>query len=245
MSASKKLIEISTSVDRAACAAEFKTTGRLQMRNVLTPKSAAAVQNILQHQTPWGLAWQSGADGPNFIRHEQLAKLGRAETAAIERKLVAAVQGRDYAFAYFSYPLVEAYLNRWQPGSPQEQLLEEINSASFLGLIRDVTGVAETVKADGQATLYAPGHFLSHHDDSEPERGRRIAYVLSMAHDAWRPEWGGYLNFYDQDWDVEQAFRPRFNALNLFTVPQVHSVTQVAAAAPIGRYAVTGWARDR
>ena len=61
----------------------------------------------------------------------------------------------------------------------------------------------------------------------------------------WRPEWGGYLQFFDDEGDVVQAFRPRFNSLNLFAVPQPHAVSFVPPFAPLGRYAITGWFRDR
>jgi Rps23 Pro-64 3,4-dihydroxylase Tpa1-like proline 4-hydroxylase len=150
-----------------------------------------------------------------------------------------------YGFAYHSYPLVTAYLEQWHPGSPQERLLEELNSPPVLEFMRAITGIGEIVKMDGQATLYAPGHFLRPHNDEESERGRRVAYVLNLTVGEWQPHWGGYLNFFSEDWDIEQAFRPRFNCLNLFRVPQWHSVGEVSAAAPLARYAVTGWARDR
>jgi Rps23 Pro-64 3,4-dihydroxylase Tpa1-like proline 4-hydroxylase len=127
----------------------------------------------------------------------------------------------------------------------QERLLEELNGPAVLEFIREITGIAEIVKMDGQATLYGPGHFLWPHSDAESERGRRVAYVLNLTLGEWKPQWGGTLNFFDKDWDVEQAFLPRFNSLNLFRVPQWHSVSEVAAGAPLARYAVTGWARDR
>ena len=37
----------------------------------------------------------------------------------------------------------------------------------------------------------------------------------------------------------------RFNTLNMFTVAQPHNVTYVPPFAPVGRYAITGWFRDR
>jgi Rps23 Pro-64 3,4-dihydroxylase Tpa1-like proline 4-hydroxylase len=37
---------------------------------------------------------------------------------------------------------------------------------------------------------------------------------------------------------------PKFNTLDLFAVPQQHSVSMVTPAAPVRRYAVTGWLRS-
>jgi Rps23 Pro-64 3,4-dihydroxylase Tpa1-like proline 4-hydroxylase len=126
--------------------------------------------------------------------------------------------------------------------SPQERLLEQLNSPGVLDFMRAVTGIAEIVNMGGQATLYGPDHFLRPHSDAESERGRRVSY-LTLGD--WRSPWDGHLNFFDEDWDVAQAFRPRFNCLNLFRVPQWHSVGEVSASAALARYAVTGWARDR
>jgi Rps23 Pro-64 3,4-dihydroxylase Tpa1-like proline 4-hydroxylase len=75
--------------------------------------------------------------------------------------------------------------------------------------------------------------------------GWEVAYVLNLAREDWHPDWGGYLLFLDEEGDVIEGFRPRFNALNLFRVPQSHSVSYVPPFAPIGRMAVTGWLRSR
>src|SRR6185369_14944887 len=104
------------------------------------------------------------------------------------------------------------------PDSPQDLHLEHINDEPFLNLVREITDIPELVKADAQATLYAPGHFLSQHNDSHIAEGRRVAYVLNFTAEDWRPDWGGYLLFYDEEGDVVAGYRPRFNALNLFEV---------------------------
>jgi len=237
------MIEINPRLERGGLAAEFAAKGRLQVRDVLTEESAAALRRLLAGQTPWGLAWQAGAAAPaRLIRAEQLNALPDEERKAMAARAAA---DPDYGFAYHSYPLVTAYLERWSPGGPHDLLLEELNSGPVLEFIRAITGIPEIVKMDGQATLYAPGHFLRPHNDEESERGRRVAYVLGLTIGEWQPHWGGYLNFFSPAWDVEEAFRPRFNSLSLFRVPQWHSVGEVSAAAPIGRYAITGWARDR
>ena len=241
-----ELVVINPDLDRAALAAEFARIGRLQIRDVLTNASAHGLRRILAEQTPWCLAWQAMADGPHLVRQERLAQMSTDELVEIRSKLKAARGEGAYAFLYHSYPLVTAYLERWRPGSLQDRLLEELNGADVLQLIRDVTGVPEIVKLDGQATLYAPGNFLWPHNDQESERGRRVAYVLNLTCDDWKPEWGGYLTFFDSDWNIEWGVRPRFNTLNLFRVPQWHSVSEVTATAPPGgRLAITGWARDR
>ena len=141
--------------------------------------------------------------------------------------------------------MLDAYLGRWAPGSPHDLLLEYLNAPEFLDLVREVTAMPELLKADAQATLFKPGQFLAEHDDLGGTEGRQIAYVLNMTAGDWRPDWGGLLLFFDEDGDVVTGFRPRWNALNLFEVPQRHNVTYVPPFSPVGRFAITGWFRDR
>lgn len=239
------LLDVNPALDRSALAAQFARSGRLQIRDVLTRESANALHHVLAHETPWGLVWQDGERKPTQYRAEDLVSLGSAERQRIGQTLVKAMQSGEYAFSYNFYPLLDAYLQKWRAGGPHDLLLEHINSQPFLDLIRQVTNIPEIVKADAQATLYAPGQFLAMHNDSDVAEGRRIAYVLNMTNMDWREDHGGYLMFYDDDGDVVQGFRPRFNALNIFTVPQRHNVTYIPPFAPLGRYAVTGWFRDR
>lgn len=240
-----RLLDINPKLDRRALAATFAKTRRVQIRDVLTQETARNLFEVISRQTRWGLAWHAGADGPHNVPEPTLRTLPQQEQAAIQRKLTAAMTGRDYGFLYAQYPMVHAYLEGWDPGGPHEAVVELINDTPMMDLVRAVTRMPSLRKADAQATLYAPGHFLATHDDSHVLEGWRVAYVLNLCAEDWRPEWGGYLNFYDDEGDVIQGFRPRFNALNLFAVPQRHAVSHVPPYAPTARYAITGWFRDQ
>jgi Rps23 Pro-64 3,4-dihydroxylase Tpa1-like proline 4-hydroxylase len=244
MSQEIRLLDINPALDRDALARRFATEKRVQIRDVLTEESARNLHRILERQTPWGLAWKAGEEGPHNLPQEALQTMRPADIQRMQHKLLAAMQGGDYAFAYGQYPLVLAHMEGWAPGGPHEALIELINDEPFLDLARAVTGLAQLTKADGQATLFAQGQFLATHDDSHVAEGWRVAYVLNLCALDWRPEWGGYLLFYDDEGDVVAGFRPRFNTLNLFLVPQRHAVTFVPPFAPVGRYAITGWFRD-
>ncbi len=102
-------------------------------------------------------------------------------------------------------------------------------------------GARDIASAEACATRCRPGHFLAIHDDRHEETHRRVAYAFGLS-PVWRPEWGGLLMFHDGRQDVELLV-PRMNELNLFGVPQDHSVSLVAPFAPEPRYSVTGWMR--
>ena len=245
----KTLFELNPALDRAALAAEFVANTRVQVRDFLTRETAEEIREILAKATPWGLAMQadgSAFSGPQQILPQEMrdpAKQKRAGEIGLATDASAA-RG-DYAFRFAQYPILQAVQEGWAPDGPHEILLEHINAPEFMQLARDITGEAELIKADGQATLYAKQQFLGRHIDSHVMEGWTIAYVMNFTIDDWHPDWGGYLQFLDDDGDIVQGFRPRFNSLNLFRVPQAHSVSFVAPFAPIGRYAVTGWLRNQ
>jgi Rps23 Pro-64 3,4-dihydroxylase Tpa1-like proline 4-hydroxylase len=238
------LFEINPGLGRAALAKTFARDRRVQIRDFLTEPAARTIHRVLSRETPWGLAWHAGDDGPNSLRRHEIAER-QAELPAITQKIAAAMRGRDYAFAYAHYPILTAYQENWGEHEALHLLMEHINAEPLMELVREITGIPELAKADAQATLYAPNHFLASHDDSHVAEGWRVAYVMNFCAEDWRPEWGGYLMFYDEEGDVVAGFRPRFNALNLFLVPQRHNVSYVPSFAPVGRFAITGWFRDR
>ena len=150
----------------------------------------------------------------------------------------------QYQYFYGCYPMVDAIVNKKDQGHLLHTVLEEINSPYFLDFIRKITGIDSITKADGQATLYRPGHFLKLHTDFDAKRDRRLAYVLGFTKN-WRADWGGVLEFYNDRGDVEAGILPRYNSLSMFAVPKPHAVTYVAPYATEGRYSITGWFSDR
>jgi SM-20-related protein len=239
------LFELSADLNRRDLANRFATHGRVQVRDFLTPESARNMHDVLANATPWGFSWKAGSEDHRHLRADQLRSMPPAEREAISRAVAGAAHRGEYAVRFASYPILDAYLQRWSPDSPQDILLEHINAAPFLDLAREICGIPELRKADAQATLFAPGDHLGLHTDSHVAEGWRVAYVMNFADADWKPDWGGYLNFYSNEGDIVEGWRPRFNALNLLRVPQLHAVSYVPPFAPVGRFAITGWLRDR
>ena len=240
----KKLFELNPDLDRPALARRFAETGRVQIRDVLTEETAREILHVLTKGTPWGMATGAGDENrQSFSLEEVRTPQGQqAVNAAAMAAQENSARG-EYGFRFAHYPIVKAVQEGWDPGGAHEVLLEHINAPDFMQFARDVTRIDGLTKADGQATLFAPNHYLGRHIDSHVAEGWEVAYVLNFARDDWHPDWGGYLLFLDEDGDVIEGFRPRFNALNLFRVPQSHSVSYVPPFAPVARIAVTGWLR--
>lgn len=242
----RTLFAINPALDRAALARRFAETGRVQVKDVLTPESAREVLTVLAKGTAWGMATGAGETEPRSFRAEETGSpQGQQALAAAFKQAEQHTARGEYGFRFAHYPILSAVQENW-PGSEAHQiLLEHINAPEFMGLAREVTGIDTLFKADGQATLFAPGHYLGRHIDSHVAEGWEVAYVLNLAREDWHPDWGGYLLFLDEEGDVVEGFRPRFNALNLFKVPTSHMVSYVPPFAPVGRLAVTGWLRTK
>lgn len=129
---------------------------------------------------------------------------------------------------------------RHQSDDPLARFAEWMSGDGIRDLVERITGIGGIGFADAQATAYAPGDFLTAHDDDVAGKRRKAAYVFGLSA-PWRAEWGGILMFHGGG-SVE-GFVPSFNTLNLFRVPQLHSVSEVTRAAPSRRYAITGWLR--
>jgi Rps23 Pro-64 3,4-dihydroxylase Tpa1-like proline 4-hydroxylase len=242
----RELFTLNPNLDRESLAATFASEGRVQVRDLLTEDTAREVFEILARQTPWGIAWQAGEkEGPQAIEASELRTAAQQKQSEITTATYRSAAAGEYAFQFARYPILNAYLGKWHEGSPQDLLLEYINAPPFMDFVREVTGMADLVKADAQATLFTPGQFLGKHSDSHMAEGWKVAYVMNFCLPDWNPNWGGYLNFYDEDGDIVAGYRPRFNALNMFAVPRAHAVSFVPPFAPVGRLAITGWFRDR
>lgn len=242
--AASPLLRVNPDLDRAGMAETFAREGRIQVPDVLAPESAAAIREILEKQTPWLVTWCAGSSGARYIPPDQLARLDPKEAESIEQAILESGRKGELCYLYMSYPLDIAFANKWHPGSIQEQLRDELRGDEFASLLRDITGMREIVGADGYLTHYAPGHFLTLHSDEGSKWRRVVAFVLNLTFTEWRPDFGGYLTFYDDEGNVDLAFRPRFNSLNVFSVPRAHSVSRVSSFAPMGRAAISGWARE-
>lgn len=241
----KTLFELNPALDRKALAARFAATGRVQIRDVLTKESAREMLMVLARGTPWGMAVGAGLDKPrSFSAGEMRSPQGQQELGQAARNAEEHTARGEYGFRFAHYPILTAVQEGWDPGGPHEIILEHINAPAFLELACEVTGL-DLFKADGQATLFAPTHYLGRHIDSHVVEGWEVAYVLNLSREDWHPDWGGYLLFLDEQGDVVEGFRPRFNALNLFRVPTSHLVSYVPPFAPVGRMAVTGWLRSK
>ena len=228
--------QLNPALDWDALAATFARDRRVRIHDFLTPESAAALTRHLRARQDWLLVLNA---------QDRLFELSRAARASLPPDRAAALATAVKAQAQFGFQfhfesirVPDAAAARAADPTLLNQLAQLMSSPEVIARLRQVTGADDIAFADAQATAYAPGDFLTAHDDDVEGKGRRAAFVLGLTPE-WRIDWGGLLLVHDDG----VAWVPKFNTLNLFAIPQPHSVSQVSTFAADRRYAVTGWLR--
>lgn len=226
--------------DADALVHRYKQCRRLQIPDFLSHQSATKIHQALSQQREWNLAWNDNG------RHTDLSYTGVMSWTDEQKKMlnnkIHTQAKTDFQYCYSAIPIFDIYQNQLMPGHFFNDIYVFFNSPKFLQFIRGVTGHHSIAYTDMQATRFSKGHFLAEHDDNVQGKNRLAAYVLNLT-PQWRNDWGGALVFPEQDGLSSGLFFPEFNTLNIFDVPQKHSVSFVTPFAGADRYSITGWFR--
>ncbi len=213
-------------------------TSRVQIPQFLQEDAAEKLHQCLLQDVPWALAERS-----NGVSHTLDAASYAAMSEQQRQELLATAYERahtEFQFSYDSYMMVRAAKEGWNPGLMLHAVLDFLNSPEFLLFARRLTGEPSIVAVSAQATRYRAGQFLTRHQDKEIHENRVCAYVINLTKN-WDSDWGGLLQFHDENNRLLESFVPYWNHLSLFRVPQSHSVSLVSPWAGAPRLAITGW----
>lgn len=213
--------------------ARFAVDDRLRLPGALPEALAEDIHSLLSH----------ASFATMLARNGQGVALGEGDISSMtpeqRTQLIRDVYkdaGQGSGFLYDGHQLAGS-------SDPAMQgILARINAPETLERVRELTGITDITHADGQATRYRGGHFLTRHKDDPGGQQRRLAYVLSLTKN-WHPDWGGLLQFFENDGRPRDAWAPGWNILSMFNVRHIHSVTYVTPFAGADRLSVTGWFR--
>ena len=229
---------VNPDLDRPALRREYEEVGRVRVYGLLEDGAMQLYEHFLE-RTDW-IHLINHDSGILELDPAAKAALSPAEWAAIEAAAHARVKDH-FQYRYEAVRVNAAEQERIH--DPLADFARFMQSSELLEFLRDVTGHDELAFTDGQATAYGPGDFLTGHDDDVAGKGRLAAYVYGLT-PYWRLEYGGLLLFHGPHDRTAAGNVPRFNTLDLFRVPQQHSVSLVTPAAPHRRFSVTGWLRS-
>jgi SM-20-related protein len=231
-------LQINPEHDPEALGQVLQKEGRLQVADFFSPDTADYLHKIHMENQDWYLAYNEGS---SFFERslEQLQALNPQQRQQFMNSINARAR-TQFQYVFFQYYISQAIELEEQPGHPMHQIHEFLNSEEVLNLMRALTGEDAVRKADCYASNYAPGHFLTAHDDRHDSHDRVAAFVFSMTK-VWDKNWGGHLAFFDDAGNITDALIPSFNTLNIFLVPQMHSVQLVSPFAGANRSSYLGW----
>ena len=208
---------------------------RVRIDNVLDPSFAKRVEGCLKKSVPYDYIFhRQGLD--YVVAQQKMAQLTPVDHEELQSEL-SELASQGVGFLYGGYRMDGQNLTA--APSILKRVFELVNT-ELLEKIALITDCPDIRDADGQFTRLTKGHYLTRHLDKVEEERRRLAYVLNFTEN-WHPDWGGLLQFYDNDGTPRDAWTPQFNSLVLFDVRHVHSVTYVAPHAAAPRLALTGW----
>ncbi|WP_417489039.1 2OG-Fe(II) oxygenase [Maricaulis sp.] len=236
-------MQLSDKLDLEPTRTGLRDAGRARISGLLTPKALRQLTAAISDVSKWLLVTRLAEKHLNLDAAAMRALPADQRAEFDERVAMAARAGFQYL--YETYPLYDkAHAGILEGEAPVlARLFAFLNGETFLGAMRDVLDAPEISFADGQLTCYRGGHFLTRHDDGVAGKNRVAAFVLGLS-SGWQGDWGGQLQFYDPDGNVEAAYVPRMNTLSLFKVPQPHAVSMVASYVTTPRLAITGWLRS-
>lgn len=229
-------------IDADALAAEYARSGRVTIAPFLADAEAEALHHQLRERGDWRKVINSGAERVFELDRAAQGGMSADQRSALDEAVYAGAR-HDFQFRYETVRVPDEDAARAASEDPLFAFARFMSSGPARELLRTVTGTAAIRFADAQATAYSPGDFLTRHDDAVAGKNRVAAYVMSL-NPVWRIEWGGLLLMHDAQGHGAAALVPGFNRLNLFSVPQMHSVSEVTRAAPYRRYSITGWLRS-
>jgi len=218
----------------------FERSGRIEIRDFLAAGQAERLRRHLTDRRDWRLVLNAGS-GVYEIPRDAFASLSADQKRELDERVIHAARA-GFHYRYESIRVPDEDSARERGGSLLESFVRFLSSEPVLELVRTITGAGDIGFADGQATAYSSGHFLTRHDDDAKGKGRRAAFVFGLQ-PGWSADWGGLLMFHGEDGNIEEAFTPAMGALRLFRVPAPHSVSYVTPFAPEPRLSVTGWFR--
>ena len=230
-------------LDTAELAERFHEDGRIRIENILDESIAERVRNACRNDVPF--EFMSHLDGKNVaIPSKEMANFDDAQMQEFRAKLMEAAS-RGIGFFYCGYMMARKLDDASNDNLEfLHSVFEYLNGEEMLSFISSITGRDDLKSADAQFTRYTPGQFLTRHRDDVTNEERRLGYVLAFSKN-WHPDWGGLLQFFEDDGTPRDAWAPMFNSMSLFDIRHVHSVTFIAPFAAEPRLSLTGWFRAK
>ena len=221
--------------ERHSVAKDLEKRGHVAIPNFLRPEIAEAIAARLAEYSDWMRTFRD-IDSSGVDRGVQDVGLSDVELVS---NAAAAYNKHGFSYLYSSRPICSKIKEYYTKDDVLRSAANILRGEEFLRLVNGVLGQSVVSSASVMATRYERGDFLTQHRDTG-DGFRRLAFVVSLT-DGWHADWGGELAMRNPDGTTVHSYRPTFNTVCLFKVPQDHAVSCVTPLAMHPRFSLTGW----
>jgi SM-20-related protein len=193
------MVRLAARDDVDQLAGKFARDGYVQLASFLEDEDATALHQLLRGRSDWKQVLTTSSGYVELDRPTRAA-MGQAQLQALDAAVYAQAR-TGFQYRYESIRVPDPAAERASSDDLLTKLATTMSSDPARALLRRITGSTDISYADAQATAFAPGDFLTGHDDEIEGKQRRAAYVLNLT-PSWRIEWGGLLLFHGADGHV-------------------------------------------
>ena len=217
----------------------FAANGIVEIPNFFSHESAQRLHTYLAGDAAWEVVMKPDARGEEIV-----LEAGANNATEIEAATAEVHQRRERGRVAYRFHRTISHRRRCDCVACVCRAF--FRSPRMVRWVNDLTNARLERAGEVFTSCYRPGDFLwPHHDGGNGA----VAFVYNLSRD-WPAEAGGVLHTLDRgSWQDDRAWPPGFNTLVVFRVHPVgttpHRVSEVAVDAPIGRYAVSGWYRNK
>ena len=217
---------------------KFKSKGVVVIKNFLPKEVADSLHLELNDLVTWRLFFL-GLRGLQSMSLKEFEQLSLKERKTVEKE-IKEVAVKGFQFRYCSFPIGDPKAVNEGMTRQLEHLIPTYFNETFRHFIIDLINDFSIETHNIQAAYYPPSGFLMPHDDSHTAVNRRCAFIYHLTKE-WKKEWGGCLEFMDNDNNVIHQLQPLYNSLTIFKVPQLHQVSKVSEHCISKRLTIHGW----
>lgn len=214
--------KLNDQLDQKALAENFKKAGRVQIKDAMDAKCADTLSETIEKMAIWRSVYMEGDQDRSKHGQEMASMTDRRRREMIER---AYLQARDqYQYLRYDCPLDEI------PNAKDPKALKDadvyFNSDGFRDFLRTVAGSKDGELENVHARWLQREQFMTDSALATNLPDCKLWFSMDMTR-TWQPHWGGHLNFLDSDGEIEEAWSPGFNRLNIYAGGTRHSISYV------------------
>ena len=231
-------ISINEKLDTKALAKDFASKVRVQIKDFLQEVHAERIFTSIATETPWQFTYNDG-DDIYFLSPTDLQQMITRRKSDLSTKIF------ERARTQFQFVQQDCALKRLEGESPTpEHLLDKVqaffNSKEFLKFAKSITGLKNLQSSDAWAVFFNRDQFYGQSDGQLTNKRRKVGFHFGLTKD-WRADWGGYHCFFDENDNIEEGYKPLFNALTLFKLPQTQSIQYIPTFTGTPKFGIHGY----